>query len=126
MMDYGVIDIYSGAQPASASSAPTGTLLARITTDGDVFNPGSAAGGLRVALSDTGGLVNASTWILKGVASGTAGWWRWKWNAADDNTNSLYYPRLDGVVGESLILQSSNITNLTVTEIDQFYLNFLE
>ena len=126
MMDYGVIDIYSGAQPASASNAPTGTRLAQITNDGDVFIPTTAQGGLRIVLGDAGGLIKSGTWRMKGIADGTAGWWRWKWNEPDDDSNSLYYPRLDGAVGESLILQTTSITTLTNVVIDEFYLNFLE
>lgn len=126
MMNYGVIHIYSGEQPLSASNAPIGTHLGIISTDGDVFTPGDVSAGLLLELAESGGLLNASTWVLKGVADGTAGWWRFKWNSVDDDSNSLYYPRMDGTVGDSLILASTNIQTSTNVEIDSFYLNYLE
>ena len=126
MMDYGVIELYSGEQPSSASLSPTGTLLGRITTNGDSFTPGSATGALKLIQDDDGGLTKSGVWRLVGVANGTAGWWRWKWNLPDDNSNSLYYPRMDGAVGESLTLGTVDITTLTDVEITGFYVNILE
>lgn len=126
MMQLGAIYVYSGEQPDSASAAPTGTLLGMVTNDGDIFTPGGTDGGLRVELGESGGLVNSGTWVLRGSADGDAGWWRWKWNAVDDDTFSLYYPRMDGAIGESLILSTPTIQTTTNTEIENFYLNFLE
>ena len=126
MMEFGAIYIYSGTQPDSASLAPTGDLLGIITTDGNVFTPGELDAGLQVELGESGGLINAGSWVLRGSADGEAGWWRWKWNALDDDSVSLYYPRMDGAVGESLVLAVTTIQPTTNIEIDSFYLNFLE
>jgi len=125
MMNYGVIEVYSGAQPITASDAPTGTLLGTITEDGLDFTSGSTAGGLRTAYSGPlGGLVKQGTWRLRGAADGAPGWWRWKWNAADDDSESLFLPRVDGEVGESLVLGINQISPTTNIEIADFLVAF--
>lgn len=126
MMNYGIITVRSGIQPASASFAPTGTLLARITQNGDAFVPDSITGGLQVILADSGALTLNGLWRMKGVATGDAGWWRWQWNSTDDEEDSLYYPRMDGAVGESLVLAADAITGATNVAITDFNVNFLE
>ena len=126
MMDYGVIDIYSGVQPTTASLAPTGILLGRVTNNGDTFTPGTTNGGLHVELDQSLGLVKSGIWKLKGVATGDVGWWRWKWNTYDPDTDSLYYPRLDGAYGESLQLASGTITPATDVAISDFVVNIME
>lgn len=126
MMNYGVIEIYSGTQPDTASLAPTGTLLARITQNGTAFIASTTTGGLQLELAVTGGLTFTGVWRLKGVATGTAGWWRWKWNAPDDDSDSSYYPRMDGTLGESLILEDPSITPITDVVINDFNVNFME
>lgn len=126
MMNYGVIEVYSGTQPVSASLIPTGTLLAYITNNGDSFVPNTTTGGLQVDLDAGGGLGHVGEWRMKGVATGEAGWWRWKWNAPDDDSDSAYYPRMDGAVGESLILQVTSITPTTNVVINDFNVNILE
>ena len=62
----GTIKIYSGAQPADPSVAPTGTLLATLTMDA---TPVGAASGGTASLNDLPLSVNA-------VATGTAGYYR--------------------------------------------------
>lgn len=126
MMAYGAIDVYSGTQPESASQAPTGVLLGTVTQDGLPFQPNTTIGGLQIGLSEGGGLGLVGVWRLKGVAAGTAGWWRWRWNSPDDNQDSFYYPRVDGSYGESLLLASSAITPATDVVISEFYVNFME
>lgn len=126
MMNWGTIEVYSGPQPASASFAPTGTLVARITNQGDPFEPGTYNGALEVALADTGGLALVGEWRMKGVVTGVASWWRWKWNSPDPGEDSQYYPRMDGLVGESLFLVTSGITEATNVEITQFNVNIME
>lgn len=63
----GLIRIYTGAQPASADLAPTGTLLATFTTNDPAF--GAASTG-------TANLVVAPVIATAGVAPGNAGWFR--------------------------------------------------
>jgi hypothetical protein len=122
MMNYGVIDVYTGAQPLAADQAPTGTRVGQITGGGLVFIPGTTQGGLQIVLDDSFNLVNDNVWQFKGVTTGTAGWWRWKWNLEDDDSLSLYYPRIDGLVGDSLTLATNDITPSTDVSIDSFIL----
>ena len=61
----GKLRIYSGAQPASANDAPSGTLLAEVTLADPAF--GAAAAG-SAALVDPPAVVAS--------ANGTAGWFR--------------------------------------------------
>ena len=126
MMNYGVIEVYSGTQPESASFAPTGTLLGYVTNNGDAFQPNTTVGGLKLQLSGTGSLTFDGVWRLKGVDSGEAGWWRWKWNAVDDDGDSTFYPRMDGAVNESLVLADPTITPATDVVITDFNVNFTE
>jgi hypothetical protein len=125
MMNYGFINVYTGVQPLSPDMPPEGTLLARVTTDGDAFIVGSTAGGSLQLQQDAAGILTPfGDWILTGLADGEAGWWRWQWNQFDDQTQSFYYPRMDGTVGESLLLVDTAITTATVTEIDAFIVQF--
>jgi hypothetical protein len=126
MMQYGHIRVFSGTQPTTANDAPTGTLLGTITNNGAPFVPGSATGGLRLDQDSSGRLTAGGTWTLTGVDTGTAGWWRWTWNAPDDDSVSLYYPRIDGDVGTSLVLANTSITPSTDEPISSFFLQFLE
>lgn len=96
----GVIEVRSGAQPASADDPATGVLLARVTRDGLVWEPGSTTAGLQ--FQQNGRYVGKSAqqvWLLQGLAAGTAGWFRLKANAADNDVYSIQRPRIDGAVG---------------------------
>jgi hypothetical protein len=61
----GTLKIYSGAQPASANDAASGTLLATINIPATAF--GAAAAGV---------ISKAGTWSAVAGATGTAGWAR--------------------------------------------------
>ncbi|MDH5857805.1 hypothetical protein [Lampropedia aestuarii] len=111
MLNFGHIRIYSGTQPDSADLPPTGVLLAVVSAGGIDPVPGTQTGGLEVDVgSEYGQLVNVGNWVLKGKANGVPGWWRFVWSAPDNDSESQYYPRLDGAVGESLILGVDAIT----------------
>lgn len=120
MMNRGVIDVYSGAPPALADMAPTGTHLARITQDGLTFIPGSTPGGLVLKKGLAGQLINDGSWVMTGLNTGAAGWWRWKWNGDDPGTFSLFYPRVDGLVNETLVLLDTAVSPGSTTTIDSF------
>ena len=120
IMQYGVIDLYAGEQPFSADAAPLGTHVARITQDGLTFVPGSFEGGLYVVSVLPGELIKYGTWTLKGIASGTATWFRWKGNAADDNQSSQVLPRLDGRIGADMSIETAAITAATQFNIQAF------
>ncbi len=70
----GSIQIRTGAQPASADNAATGTLLATLTFADPAF--GAAVGG--VATLDATPVLSTT-----GVAAGTAGWFRILDNSGD-------------------------------------------
>ena len=95
----GVIRLYAGAQPANADLAPGSSPLAIVTKDGGAFTPGSPTNGLR--FTRAGRFVTndvSQRWVIKGLAPGTAGWFRLSPNV-DDGSSSLEIPRIDGVVG---------------------------
>lgn len=104
IMKNGVIRVYTGAQPANADAAVTGTLLGSITKDGGAFTEGSATNGLQLA-APSGRTISKSTdvWKFTGAAAGTMGWFRFQANAVDndlayaDTTNEVV--RIDGSIG---------------------------
>lgn len=105
----GEIRIYSGAQPASANDAASGTLLATVTLADPAF--GAAASG--VATGTDPASVNAAS-------TGTAGWFR----AADSNGNTVFDGDVTATGGGGVMELSTvsltsgyavDITSITVT-----------
>ncbi|MDR1076357.1 MAG: hypothetical protein LBL59_08715 [Xanthomonadaceae bacterium] len=95
-----MIEIRSGAQPASADAAATGVLLARITRDGADWSEGPAVAGLAfVADGRHARKSPAQSWQLRGLASGEAGWFRLISSVADAGTTSTQFARIDGAIG---------------------------
>lgn len=96
----GVLEVYSGTQPATADTAESGTKLLRITLSSGAFTPGSPTNGLNLATaaSGTSSKESAETWSGVGLAAGTAGWFRFY---ANDYTTgaSTTAVRFDGVCG---------------------------
>lgn len=80
MANSGTLKIYTGAQPASANDAATGTLLCTITLPADAFGAAAA-----------GAAAKAGTWSATVTTGGTAGWFRLA-NTGDTQ-------RLDGTCG---------------------------
>lgn len=82
-MDTGIIEVYSGAQPASADAAETGTKLLRITKDSGAFVAGVATNGLVFETDPEAGTIAKSSdvWSGVGLADGIAGWYRFYSNA---------------------------------------------
>ncbi len=97
----GVIEIYTGAQPATADSAVTGTLLGTVTLNSGAFTPGSPTNGLTFAAASGGAVSKSGVWSFNGVAAGTAGWFRLKGNAVDAGGVSTVLPRMDGSIAVS-------------------------
>jgi hypothetical protein len=127
MMNGGIIRVYGGARPENPDLPPGTAELGRITTEGRVFISGDDpnAAGLLLRLVPPGGLTfdpAAGQWRLLGVDTGSATWWRWNWRWADPNTDSAFYPRIDGTVGATgeLQLTSTSITPSTDRQIEQF------
>ena len=127
MMNGGIIRIYDGMRPISPDMPPSGTELARVTTNGAVWHPDTDPNnaGLIVQVVAPGALMNAGAWRMKGITTGVATWFRWCWSATDPEHESVFYPRIDGDVdvvdGEAdLVLLSTNITPTIDWEIDSF------
>ena len=127
MMNGGVIRVYGGIPPASPDLAPSSTHIGNITTDGKVFVPfdDPNGAGLMLQFIEPGGLMNFGAWVLKGIASGTASWFRWHWKWEDDLGDSSLYPRVDGDIGltdssSALRLSSRSITSTTAKLIETF------
>lgn len=108
----GIIEIRTGSQPASADAAATGTLLGTVTLNSGAFTPGTATNGLTFAAAANGAVSKSGVWSFDGVAAGTAGWFRLKANALDNDTLSTTLPRLDGSIATSGA--DMNLSNITI------------
>ncbi len=97
----GVIEVYTGTQPATGDAAVTGTLLGTVTLASGAFTPGSPTNGLTFAAAAAGAVSKSGTWSFNGIAAGTAGWFRFKANAVDAGALSTALPRMDGSVAVS-------------------------
>lgn len=119
----GVMEIYSGAQPATADAAATGTLLGVVTLNSGAFVPGSPTNGLTFAEPADGEVLKSGVWSFNGIAVGTAGWFRLKGNAADAGGVSTTLARVDGsiaVSGGDLALSSLSISIGAPNTLDRF------
>ena len=95
----GAIEIRTGVQPANADAAATGALLGRVTRDGGSWVAGAPANGLRWYRDGRFALTHPDQrWVLTGLDSGIAGWFRIVGNAYDSGGASLSLPRIDGAV----------------------------
>jgi hypothetical protein len=97
----GCLFLYTGAQPASADSAKSGTLAVKITLAGGIFNFDDPTNGLNFD-SPINGVINkaaAEIWSGLGLVNDTIGWYRMCGNQNDDFGPSTYLCRMDGSVG---------------------------
>ncbi len=96
----GIIEIYTGSQPATADLAESGTLLLRISVGSEAFTPGTATNGLNLATAVDGEATKESgeVWSGVGLAEGTAGWFRFYDNDYITGA-STSAKRFDGVCG---------------------------
>lgn len=114
------IDLYSGAPPANADAAPTGTKLATVSLNGDGVT------GLTFG-TPTGGTVDKTStehWQATGLSAGTIGWFRLR-TASDDLQAGTTYPRIDGLVaktGADLNMSNTTTTIGSPHSIDRFLL----
>ena len=95
-----VIEVYSGAQPATADLAESGTKLLRITVASGAFTPGSPTNGLNLG-DAAAGITSKETgevWSGVGLAAGTAGWFRCYSNAYVTGASETA-ERFDGLCG---------------------------
>ena len=94
----GRLDIYTGAQPANADAAATGTKLATINLSATAFKAAASGGiALNGALSGT---------VL---ASGTAGWFRFylSTDTAPGSAADADDRRLDGTIGSDMAIDNA-------------------
>lgn len=121
MMQLGHIQIYTGTRPPNADHSPTGTLIARISGNGDVPIAGYTTGGLNLSAGILSGeIVDSGDWVLVGLNNGQAGWWRMVWNSLDDGQHSNFYPRIDGDISDSLFIPNTSIIAGTSIPVTQF------
>ena len=103
----GRILIYSGAQPTTADTLPSGTLLCTITLPADIFT---------VAASGT--ISKQGTWSGTAATAGTAGYARLQL-AADLGTTNTTDKRIDGTVATTaadfIIDNSTVVAGATIT-----------
>ena len=124
LMADGIIEIYSGSQPADADTAESGTKLVRITVASGAFTPASATNGLEFGNASGGSIAKASgeVWSGVGLVTGTAGWFRFYDNDYDTGAGTDKV-RFDGSVatsGAQLNLSSTTITLSATLTIDAF------
>jgi len=129
----GVLRLYSGTQPASADSAPNGTLLMEITLSAGTFAHGAFANGLEFGEAASGVIAKLAgeTWqgtglTAAGASPGTAAQsFRFCANPTDAGGSSTTLARIDGSVGTSgtdLVLTTANIIDGVTQTIDTFQL----
>lgn len=123
LMNRGRILLFTGAQPDAADYAEQGKLVGYISSTGEVPYPNNIDNGLGLRLDDFT-VREDGPWIIRGVANGEVGWWRFVWNGEDDGRYSEYYPRIDGLARDSLILNSYNIYNGEQRSVNGFALIF--
>jgi hypothetical protein len=124
----GVLRIYSGVQPTTADLAATGTKLLEITVGSAAFTGGAVAAGLEFGAAAAGAIAKstAQTWSGVGLANGTAGWWRFYGNAADEAATpaiSTTLPRMDGTIatsGGQINMSSTSVTLGATSTVDTF------
>ena len=96
----GVIEVYTGTQPATADLAETGTKLLRVTVASGAFVAGAAANGLNLGDAAAGitSKESGEVWSGVGLAAGTAGWFRYYSNAYVTGASDTAV-RFDGICG---------------------------
>lgn len=99
----GIIEVYSGTQPASANDVAAGTLLATFT----LADPAYGAAG---AVNPGEAVLQGAPLSTTGAADGTAGWFRVK----DSNGATVR----DGAVGAELTLNTTTISTGVNVRID--------
>jgi hypothetical protein len=113
LLNNGVIDIYTGSQPASADYVETGTKLCRISSTSGT----AAADGVKFGTAAAGVLpLTTPQWQGVVTVAGVAGWARFYGSGAVTGTNGTAY-RMDmacGVSGSDLNLTH---TSLAVDEV---------
>lgn len=112
------IDVYSGSQPASADTAPTGTKLATFSVNHD----GVTGGTWGTASAGVLDKAAAETWQAVGAVAGSAGWFRFRL-AGDLGTTNTTDIRMDGTIaasGSDMDRSDTTIVVGTIYTLDAF------
>ncbi len=122
-LEYGVIRIYTGSQPANADAAEIGTLLVEITKSSAAStDPMTSSNGLSFAAAVDGSSPKtvSETWSGTAAATGTAGWFRF-YDLDYDLGASTTAIRFDGAIatsGSDMNMANTSITSGGTTTID--------
>ena len=103
LLKFGYINIYTGAQPASADLIESGTLLVKITKDGAAHNTSTGLNGLEFNDDAVAGVLSKLTgqvWSGSPSASNNAGWFRFYAQEGTEGASTTAV-RFDGAVGLS-------------------------
>ena len=97
LLDGGVIDIFTGSQPASADYVETGTKLVRISSTSGTTNLDGVRFGTAAA-----GVLGRTVPVWSGIVAvaGVAGWFRFYGTTGTSGTSATTW-RFDGGVGVS-------------------------
>ncbi len=110
------INIYSGAQPATADAAASGTLLGTVTVSG-----GGTGLTWDAAVAGVISKAAAEVWRFTGLADGIAGWFRIWPNGGTPANSSSSEARIDGAIassGAEINLSNVNIVTGVVNTVD--------
>lgn len=103
LLDDGCMRIFSGAPPANADLPEQGALLGVVSVDAKAWRAGFPDWGLRWQQQGEFMLpLPTQAWAFRGIAAGTAGWFRLVGNAPDAGEASMSAIRIDGAIGTSL------------------------
>jgi hypothetical protein len=123
LMANGIIEVFSGAQPANADAVETGTKLLRITLTSGAFSAGVATNGLEFDTAAVAGVIAkapAEVWSGVGLANGVAGWYRFYANAyvTGASTSAVRYDGACGTAGSQFNMSSTTIATGATTTVD--------
>lgn len=122
LMNGGAIYVFEGEAPPSADDAAPSEPIAAITVEGRTFVPETDPdeAGIALAVFSPGRVASTKPLRIVGRRDGIASWWRWCWSGPDDLGASAINPRVDGDVGDEMILKSVSISPATDEEVGQF------
>jgi len=105
----GFIYIFPGTQPASPDTGATGTLLGKVTVNGD----GSTGLNFDAAVNGVMSKALAEVWRFLGLADGQAGWFRFCEASDTPTVTSATASRMDGTLGTAGADMDISNTNVT-------------
>jgi hypothetical protein len=115
LLDGGVMDIFTGSQPASADYVETGSKLVRISSTSGTRDHGPD--GLRFGTAAAGVLpLTVPAWSGAVSLAGVAGWFRLYGTTGTAGTSATTW-RIDGAVGVSGADLNLSHTNLALSSV---------